>query len=154
MRRGLLFGADQIVADWAFVQFGYKPSKFDRAVGVIDCDTRQLVGAALYQAYNGNDVQFSYYGCATLSVGIVRAMARIAVADLDVSRATIVTSRRNKSLIRFLGRTGFRLEGAMRCFYGRVDAPRNTGLRFVIFRPELARLAGLSAAERRAPGTA
>jgi hypothetical protein len=154
MRCGLLFGADQVVADWAFAQFGYKPSKFDKAVGVIRCDTQALVGDGLFQCYNGNDVQFSYYGRATLSAGIVRAMARIAVVDFDVSRATIVTSRRNKSLVRFLGRTGFRLEGAMRCFYGRVDAPRNTGLRFVIFRPELARLAGLATAERRAPGTA
>lgn len=144
MKHGLLFGADALVAQWAWSAHNYLPTQYNKAVGVIRTDNHELVGAALYQAYNGNDLQFSYYGRATLSLGLVRALARIAITDFDVSRATIVTSRKHKSLIRWLQRSGFRLEGAMRCYYGRVDAPRNTGLRFVIFRSELARLAGLA----------
>jgi hypothetical protein len=148
--RGLLFGADAQVRAWAERRFGLRAVSCDKAIGIIRTDTQELVGAALFQFYSGYDVHFSYYGPNTASAGIARAMALVAVRDFDAARVTVLTRRSHKRLIRWLTHVGFRLEGSQRCYYGRINAPRNAALRYALFRPELARLAGLARAARAA----
>ena len=82
---------------------------------------------------------------AKLDNGIVRALIRGAQA-FGPSRLTVVTAKKNRRLIRALQRIGFRLEGTQRCYYGHRDCARNTGVRLVMFREEIDRIAGKSAA--------
>lgn len=140
MTCGLLIGEDQGVARWAYTTFNIYAAPVDRAIGIVSSEGK-LVGAALFQNFNGNNVELSYYGVRTLSLGVVRALARVAVGVFDVSRATVVTSKRNKRLMRALLKIGFKLEGVQRCYYGREDNARNTGVRFVMFRDRLSSLA-------------
>jgi RimJ/RimL family protein N-acetyltransferase len=114
---------------------------FDSAIGVIDPNGK-LVGAGLYQNFNGNNVEGSYYGRGTLTAGIVRALIRGAQA-FDPSRLTVVTSKKNRRLMRALQRIGFRLEGAQRCYYGHRDCAKNTGVRLVMFRDQIDKIAGV-----------
>lgn len=138
--RGLLLGDDACVAAWAFRTHQFRPTPFDSAVGIVDPDGR-LVGAGLFQNYNGSNVEFSYYGRRTLTWGIVRGLFKIAMA-FDPSRLTVVTAKKNRKLIRALQRIGFRLEGAQRRYYGMRDCARNTGVRLVMFREEMDKIAG------------
>lgn len=142
---GLLHNADDAVAHWAFQAFRLTPSKFDMAVGIVSPDGA-LAGAILFQAYNGSNVEVSYYGPHTMSPGIVRFIARIVIQHFDASRLTACTSKRNKRFIRALLKLGFVLEGHMRRYYGPRDCPRNTGVRLVMFRERLEQIARLTAA--------
>jgi RimJ/RimL family protein N-acetyltransferase len=118
------------------------PVQYFRAVGIIDTDKGKIVGAAIFQNYTGTNVNLSYYGKNTLSAGIVRSLAKMAV-EMGVARGTLITSKRNRRLIRSLLKLGFKVEGTQRCFYGYEDTARNTGVRLVMFRDDLKKLGGV-----------
>ena len=142
--RGLLLGDDARVAAWAFKTFQLHPTPYNSAIGVVDSDGK-LVGAGLYQNFNGSNIEGSYYGRSTLTAGIVRALIRGAQA-FGPSRLTVVTAKKNRRLIRALQRIGFKLEGAQRRYYGHRDCARNTGVRLVMFREQIDLIAGKNTA--------
>lgn len=145
---GLLVDNDQAVADWTYQHYHIYPQPVDKALGIID-RAGNLVGGILFQNFNGINVELSYYGPSTITLGICRIIARIAISHFNAGRLTVVTSRRNKRLIRGLIKIGFRLEGMQRCFYGHVDNKKNAGVRLVAFREELSRVAFKTTPERK-----
>lgn len=141
MPAGLLFDNDEFVASYLFKMYKQKPFKVERALGIIK--DNQLVGAVIFHNWNGANVEMSYYGKDTMTVGIVRLLARFMICTFDLSRLTVVTIRRNKRLIRAYYKLGFKLEGTQRCYYGKQDCQRNTGVRFVMFRDRIEEIAKL-----------
>jgi RimJ/RimL family protein N-acetyltransferase len=141
MSRGLLIGEDQQVAKWAFEAFRIFPAPINQALGLIDNVTGKIVGAVIFQNFNGMNIELSYYGPRTVTYGIVRAVARVALNGFNVARLTVVTSKKNRRLMRGLLKIGFKLEGHQRCYYGHEDNNKNTGVRFVMFREHLKKLA-------------
>src|SRR5277367_6087947 len=133
MSTGLLFECDEAVAKWLFEWLQRPLYKYDRAVGIVN-SSGALVGAVLYQNWNGPNVEISYYGKKTLTLGIVRCLARYTLTSFDPARLTAITSKRNRQFMKALQKLGFRLEGIQRCYYGKRDCNRNTGVRFVAFR--------------------
>jgi len=133
---GLLIGEDELVSLWAFEKFKIFKMPVNMAIGVITPEGK-IVGAALFQNFNGYNVELSYYGPKTLKLGIVRALFQTALFTFKATRLTVVTSQRNRAFMRGLQKIGFRLEGHQRCYYGVDDNKRNTGVRFVMFRKQL-----------------
>src|SRR6185369_4894085 len=140
MSNGLLFECDEEVALWLYQQMGWPAYKFDKAIGIVREDG-QMVGAVLYQHWNGCNVEVSYYGKGTMTAGIMRCMARYTLIVFNPSRITVNTSKKNKRFIRSLQRFGFRLEGMSRRYYGADDKNRNTAVRFVAFREDIEKVA-------------
>ncbi len=140
MSTGLLFECDEQVALWLFTKKGWPTYKYDRAIGLVDWKG-QLVGAVLYQHWNGCNVEISYYGERTMTAGIVRCLARFTLMVFNPSRLTVNTCKKNKRFIKALHKLGFRLEGASRRFYGMEDCNRNTAVRMVAFREDIERVA-------------
>jgi hypothetical protein len=127
-----------MVAEWAFRTHDKLPFMVDRAIGIVDKGV--LVGAALFGSYNGCNANLSYYGKDTVTLGIIRALTRIALYELHLTRCTVIVPKRPSYLMKKLHRFGFRYEGVQRRFYGPTDAPRDTGCRFVIFREDMEKL--------------
>jgi RimJ/RimL family protein N-acetyltransferase len=140
MPNGLLIGEDQLVANWMFDTFHVFRSHVDAAIGILSNEGK-IVGAAVFQNFNGSNVELSYYGPKTLTLGIVRALAKATLAAFNANRVTVVTSQRNRIFMRGLVKMGFKLEGHQRCYYGREDTKRNNGVRFVMFRDTIDSLA-------------
>lgn len=143
MSTGLLFDCDETVAQHLFTSYGWKPFKYDRAVGLIS--NGKLQGAVLFHCYNGSNVELSYYGNATMTSGVVRTIARFIIHTFNPSRLTVLTSKRNKRFIRSFQRLGFKLEGTQQRYYGARDCNRNTAVRFVMFRERIDVIARLEA---------
>lgn len=139
--RGLLLCSDDAVAAWAWRTYRLHPMHTNRAIGVIEEDGT-LVGAAIFQNWNGTNADLSYYGEDTLTNGIVHCIARIAYGDMHLTRLTAMTSKKNKKLIGWLMRLGFKVEGVQKRFYGAEDTGKNAAIRLVMFRDDLERLAG------------
>jgi hypothetical protein len=139
--RGLLLNGDEHIAAWAFKTYNRVPMKFDRAIGIID--DVGLVGAALFLHYNGVNAEFAYYGTDSLTLGIIKGLSKIALYQLKLSRCTIIVPKRPTFLLRKLPKFGFRYEGVQRRYYGPTDADKHMGCRFVAFREDIERLAGL-----------
>ena len=143
MSYGLVIDDDNRVAAWIYAKYNLFKMPINRALGIVETDGT-LVGGIILQNYNGINIELSYYGPYTLTPGIVRSIARIGIAEFNVGRATVITSKKNKRLMRSLQRFGWRLEGTQRCFYGQQDCTRNTGVRFVMFREQIDRIAGFN----------
>jgi RimJ/RimL family protein N-acetyltransferase len=140
MPYGLIIDNDQMIAAWAYDRFNIYPQPVNKAFGILD-RYGNLIGGILFQNFNGCNVELSYYGPNTLTPGIVRAIARTAIEFFNAARLTVVTSQRNRRLIKSLLKIGFKLEGIQRCFYGHEDNKRNTGVRLAAFRDRLSRVA-------------
>ncbi len=125
---------DEIFAEWAR-QYGYFIPEPDMSVGVIDDDN--IIGAAVFHAWSGPDIEVSYYGNKSLSLGVVRGLARIAVEAFGVSRVTARTARNNKTVTRGIRKLGFEYEGIRHCGYGDKDA-----VMYGLYGEKLAKLAG------------
>lgn len=138
MSKGLLIDADAFVTAWAFNTTKRVPMKVDRAIGIIE--DNQLVGAALFTSYNMFNAELSYYGKNTFTVGIVRALARIALYELRLARCTVIVPKRPAYLLKKLPKFGFRYEGVQHRFYGPTNHPRFTGCRFVAYREDMEKL--------------
>ena len=136
----LLFNHDNFVALEFFQRMNWHPVTYDRAIGVIN-NKQELVGTIFFHNWNGSNVELSYYARHTLSVGVVRELARFTVETFNPARLTVTTSKKNKRLISSLNKFGFRLEGSQRCWFGHRDCNRNTGVRMVMFRPRINQLA-------------
>jgi hypothetical protein len=139
MTKGLLLDCDELVAGWAFATYNRFPMHVDRALGVVDND--QLVGAVLFTSYNSVNAELSYYGKNTVTVGIIRAVAKVALYELRLARCTVIVPKRPSFLLKKLTKFGFRYEGVQRRHYGPTDSARHTGCRFVVFREDMEKLA-------------
>ena len=140
MSSGLLLDCDQAVAEWAFFHHKLFPMKVDRAFGIISSN-KEIVGAALFSSYNSINAELSYYGKKSVTRGIVRALAKIALYELRLERCTVIVPKRPSFLLKKLPKFGFRFEGVQHKYYGRSNASRHTACRFVLFREDLERLA-------------
>lgn len=134
--KSFVIGHDIEVASWAFSTFNFHPTHFCMAIGIAEPE-KGLVAACLFHAHNGPDVELSYYGPGTLTLPIVKGIAKIAVEYLGVSRITARTSRANKTMTRGIKKIGFEYEGIRRCGYGNQDA-----VMYGLYGKNLARLAG------------
>ena len=141
MAKGLLIDCDQHVAEWAFRTYNRFPMPVDRALGIVE--DGQLVGAALFTSYNSMNAELSYYGKNTVTVGIIRALAKVALYELRLARCTVIVPKRPSFLLKKLTKFGFRYEGVQRRHYGPTDSPRHTGCRFVVFREDMLKLAAV-----------
>jgi RimJ/RimL family protein N-acetyltransferase len=138
MTTGLLLGQDTAVAAWTWREFGLTPMHVNNAVGLLV--DRALVGAAIFHNYNGTNVELSYYGPETITAGVVKFLARTAIFELNVTRVTFHVRRTNRRLRRHLVRLGAKHEATLWQFYG--PDRDHAAIQFVLFRPELMKLAG------------
>jgi len=131
----LVVGHDEEIAEWTFDTFRMRPVQYDMAIGIVDHGN--LVGSVLWHAYSGSDIEISYYGPKTMTLGIARAMARMAMDYWNVSRVSAKTSRKNKIMTRGIKKIGFEYEGIKHLAYGDEDA-----VMYGLYGKNLHRLAG------------
>ena len=131
----ILLNQDAWVANWTWQNWQLVPMPVNFAMGFIK--EGNIIGSALFQWYNGNNIELNYYGPSTPTLGIARALARVALVKFNVQRVTIRTETVNRPIIRGMMKFGFRLEGSERHFYGK----DRHAVRLVMFREELERIA-------------
>lgn len=133
----LATGDNRMIEDMAFAKFGVMPLGCNLAVAVLE--NEQMVGAAFFHAHNGPDVEISYYGPRTMTLDVVKGLAKIAVEHLGVSRVTARASATpdHKKIRKGFAKIGFEYEGTRKCGYGDKDA-----VMFGLYGRKLARLAG------------
>lgn len=135
----LLFDRDADVAAALYKQFKLIPTPYALAVGIID-DEGRLIGGALFQEFNGFNVELAYYGRGSLTRDVVRGLARVCLQKFNPLRVTLRTAKRNKRIVRRVSKFGFKFEGFCPFFYG----PRKSdgAAVFGLYRDKLAKLAG------------
>jgi RimJ/RimL family protein N-acetyltransferase len=135
LMKQLLFGHDEEIARWTADTFRIPNGRCDMAIGIVEDGV--LKGSIMWHAYRGHDIEISYYGPRTMTLGIARTCAKIAMDHFGVSRVTARTARSNKTMTRSVKKIGFEYEGISHHGYGEQDA-----VMFGLYGKNLARLAG------------
>ena len=140
MSLGLLYGQDLAVSAWCFKTWNRVPTFINRAFGIFDSQTQQLHGAFIWSEWNGCDMALSLFANKAPTAGMVKTMARFALDTMRVERVTMRVPG-NSKLIKHIQRAGGALEATMTRYYGRTDALEHTGLQYVLFAEQIAKLA-------------
>ncbi len=111
-------GHDREIADWAATQLpGLNFYAAYSAFGIANDDG--LVGAAIFSDYYpGGNVELTYVGKGTLTRPILKEMGLYVFGDLQASRMTVKTPRRNQMVRKLLPRAGFEFECIQKRYYG------------------------------------
>lgn len=130
-----LYNQNAMVARWAFETYKVEPWPVVMAVGLLE--NNDLVGAFLFQEFNGSNAELSFYG--KITPRVVMEIARASLVLLKVNRLTVRTRRCNKHITRSIKKFGFIYEGVQKMFYGPLR--RDDAILFGLMKPDLVRLA-------------
>ena len=133
--RILAVGNPDDLAAWAYLNFQVSVPCVNLAVAIVEGN--EIIAAAFFQAHNGPDVELSYYGPRTMTLDVVKGLAKIAVDHLGVSRVTVRTAKNNRIMTKGIKKIGFEYEGIRKMGYGNHDA-----VMFGLYGRRLAKLAG------------
>jgi hypothetical protein len=139
MTVGILKGQDLAVAAWTWQRFRLKPLFVNRAYGIMV--DGKLAGSAIFHDHNGPNVELSYCAEGTLTAGLTRNLARVALDELRVERVTFRIPKNRTRVRRALERLGATFEASLKRYYGS-DPRKSTALQYVLFSEQLAKIAG------------
>lgn len=129
----LVFGHDQLVAEWAQKKLGYEIPDQLCAVGVIKSDG-SLCGAAVFHNFNRSNVDISFFGPRAVTKGVVVGIMEFVFRQFEISRVTGMTQRAHRRVVKGLPKVGFKFEGVARRYYG--DRKRLDGIMFGLTRQD------------------
>lgn len=113
----LVLGCDDIVAKWAGEKLKIKILPPYSCIGWTR-DGQSLCAAAVFNGFNGSNIDVTIYGPGCLTKGTIRAVFHYVFEQLKVNRITAMTARSNKRLQKILPRLGFKWEGISPMYYG------------------------------------
>ncbi|MFA6984629.1 MAG: GNAT family protein [Arenimonas sp.] len=126
----LVFGQDELVADWVGVNLGTEILPPYTAIGGT-IDGRSLVLGAVFSQWNGSNLEITLYGPGALKRGPLRAFYHYAFIQLNATRVSANVKRANKRMLKAMTRLGFEFEGTSKRFYG--PTKQDDALRFAMF---------------------
>jgi len=132
----LLFGHDQVVAEWCERKCGVKFKTLWKSIGAIDEEGR-LIGAAVLHDLTQYDVELSFYGPNTLTMDMCRAIAWHCFIQQGLERISIHVRRSNRRLLKALPAMGWRWEGVKHHLFG--NDKKDDGILFGILRENAVR---------------
>jgi hypothetical protein len=113
----LVFGEDALVAHWVGLNLGVAiHPPFTAIGGTVDGQT--LCAGAVFNDFNGSNIEITLFGPGCFTRGNVRAMYHYAFVQLQANRLSAKTRKRNKLVRRLLPRLGFVFEGTLKNYYG------------------------------------
>lgn len=126
----LVFGQDDLVAGWVSVNLGIPIAPPYTAIGGTR-DGESLCIGAVFNNYNGSNIDISLYGPRGLTRGGIAAVYQYLFGQLKVNRVSALTRRSNKAMRQLLPRFGFKFEGIGARYFG--PARADDAIRFVLF---------------------
>lgn len=112
-----VYGRDQLVAD--YISQGTNHQFHPPYVGIgFTRDGHSLCFGALYNAYNGSNIEITLYGPKAATRFVLAEIFRYPFRQLKVNRLTAKTARSNKKMQRIMPRMGFVFEGTQKRYFG------------------------------------
>jgi hypothetical protein len=113
----ILLGHDESVAEWVGRQCGKPFTPPYSAIGVLDRGGT-LRGGAVFNSYNGDQIEISLAGSAMVSRSAWRAILAYVFDQSGCKRLQVHTRKSNVRARRMLPKAGFFYEGTSRMWYG------------------------------------
>lgn len=117
----LIVGQDQIIATFVGQGLGLTFNPPLTTLGWVQelpGEKWRLVGGAVFNDYNGSNIEISIYGPQALNRQSLREALGYVFLQLKCLRLTAKTRRGNAKLRRLLPRLGFKWEGEMKNYFG------------------------------------
>ncbi len=135
----LVYGRHDDVAEWVSERIGTIIAKPYVAIGATR-DGETLCGGAVFNNYNGSNVDISLASDRCLTKGTIRGIFHYCFVQSKVLRVTAATRRSNKKMRRILRKFGFEFEGIAKQYYG--ESRKDDAFVFALFKDKAARWLG------------
>lgn len=112
-----VFGQDAIVGAYAAERLGIPLEPPFTSIGVVT-DGGSLVGAIIYNGYNGSNIEITVYAPRHLNRQVIRAALAYPFRQLGVLRLTGRTKRSNRAMCRIFPKVGFVYEATLKHYFG------------------------------------
>lgn len=112
----IVTGHDSIVAQWASERMGQEFHPPYVAVGFLR--DQRLCGSAIFNDWNGFNIEVTIYGPGAMCRVSIRYVYRYVFMQIGALRLTARTRRSNKVMCKLLPRLGFTFEGAEPWYFG------------------------------------
>jgi RimJ/RimL family protein N-acetyltransferase len=113
----IVLGQDEAVGSFAARMLGVAIIPPFTSMGIVDEDER-LVGAIIYNGFNGANIEITFYGPGTMHRRFIKAAFAYPFQQLNVIRLTARTKRSNKTMCKLLPRLGFTYEATLKNYFG------------------------------------
>jgi len=115
----IVFGHDEYIAGYVASNLGLSPFQPGTyaAIGFIT-NEGQLIGGAVFDSYNGSNVEVTIYAPSGLKRGVIRAIVHYAFTQLKCNRLSARTKKSNKLVQKILPKLGFKFEGIAPLYFG------------------------------------
>lgn len=113
----IALGGDEHVAEFVGKKLGVAFHPPFTCMGVVD-DEGLLIGGAVFNGYNGFNIDFSMYAPGMVNKRFMRAFFDYPFNQLGVLRLSARTRRANKRVCDLLTRLGFKFEGVADRYFG------------------------------------
>lgn len=130
----LVHGRDALVHRYVTDGLGIVIAEPYRAIGSTK-DGKSLNGGVVFNRWNGFDIEIHLYGPGCITRDHLRGVFEYVFVHAGAIRATAITKRSNKTMLKLLPRLGFEFECPRKRYFGIERS--NDGMQFVLF-PELA----------------
>lgn len=130
----LVFNQHDLVAGWVSERIGALIAK--PYVGIGAARDGKLCGGAVFNNWNGHNIEITLASEGCLTRGTIRAVYHYLFVQSKAGRVSAQTRRSNKLMREMFPRLGFEFEGVAHRFYGPTKS--DDAFRFVLF-PEKAR---------------
>lgn len=132
----LVFGEDDRVRTWVSERAEALISPPFVAIGATKDNGKTLCGGAVFNAWNGHNIDITLASEGCLTRGTIRAIYHYLFVQSKACRVSAYTRRANKKMRAMLPRLGFEFEGVSKRYFGPTKA--DDAFDFVLF-PENAR---------------
>ena len=113
----LLFGQSEYVGGIVAQALGVVFSGPYEAIGFVD-DAGKIRGGAIFNNYNGSNIEVTVYAKNIATRGMIRAMLHYVFVQLKCNRVSARTHRWNKTAQKMLPRMGFEYEATLKQYFG------------------------------------
>jgi len=127
----IVYGQDALVGEWASKTLGREIVPPFVTMG-FSRDGQNLHGAAVFNDWNGSNLEITIIGPGCLTRGNIRAVYSYVFGQIRANRLTAKTARNNKRMLRLLPRLGFTWESVAKRYFG--PEKRNDAIVFALFR--------------------
>lgn len=113
--------ANHAIGNWVATKLGtvlYPPFY---AAGIARDDNDKLVGALVFNDFNGFQIELTAYGPGALSPSVLKQVSEYVFNQLGVERVSARTRKSNVRTRRLLAKH-FEFEGVLKRYYGKEDA--------------------------------
>lgn len=117
MSYSFMIDNQELVLRWLETVHNYKISPPCVTIGIVDENTKKMVGVAVFNNFESANIELSCVGKGVFNRQVCKMLAKVAFDDNNCERITVRIRADNEYALKVAKKFGWKYEGTMRNYY-------------------------------------